>query len=306
MFRKIVCSLLFLPFFTLLSTCDFQNEEADISGEWTFSYGESYTNIITSSNQVALNPASEENGCIYVSGEFTAELKHFEIDTSELGFEFIAMNSFAEHPYIIYLLLIDNGQVDYQQIIIQRSNDSYEFYRPISIEYNFDEDNKSFKSFSSLFCKYDQMTGITDSNTVVTLSGSTQFKRIDVSANTPLKLESDNSWAECIEDYKIEFDTDGNSRYRVYFSNPTISDSIEGVWSIVDQHLTLISENSDTNIYEYKMDHNTLILIDKQSCEEMEISQLRQQCFEKNERFYNIEIGSLISSETVHKLYFQR
>jgi len=301
-------AVLFFLILPLLPSCDFLNDNSDISGNWNFSKGEYYSELITTSYQIAINPASEDNGCIYMNGEINMELKYINIEDEGPTTELTATNSSSpvptKFPYIIYSLDLYDGEYEHQQLMIMRSSSSYTYYYPVSIELNFDKDSRSFENISAVFWKYDFLTGIIDSNTIITLSGSTQFQTLDIHANVPTKIEH-NVPFESIREYKLELDKDGDYRYHISFLNSMLSDSSYGYWYTLDQYLILVDEESDTTKLKYNIDEDVLILAKIEYCEELETDK-QAQCFHDMEEFYHIDFGSLISCKKVNKFYFHR
>jgi len=302
--------LIFLILF-LFSSCDLLNDNTDntdISGKWSFTNGEYYSELITSSNQVAINPASKNNGCIYVSGAINTELTYFDImdygSITELTASNLSLFPYIifkqrlpsiKYPYIEYTICFEYGEYKKTFLSIFYSN-NYDSYYPSSIEFDFDEDMQSFTNIYALFWKKDPSTSELDSNTVITISGSVQFQKINIQANESTKIEHDASF-ESIKECEFKFNENGDYYFHITLLDSVVIDLSYGQWYTIDNYLITINETFDTTKFIFDLDGNELILTRIESCPDY---------IDLMEDYYRIDSGSLISFNKVNKLYFSR
>jgi len=305
--RSLMYPGLLLFTFFLFNKCDFFKND-DISGTWNYSYTETYCEIITSTDQTAINPASDINGCINVTGEFNLELSYIDIEELGPSTEISISNSSSQvptkFPYIKYTIYFDDGELDYHQLIVMSSMNNYTYYLPVSIDISYNEELKSIEHVDAVFWKYDFFTGVLDSNTVTYLSGSTQFQTIEIKANIPKTIERDN-FGESITEFILELNDNGKYHNQIQLLNSYLSDTSNGKWETVDNYLILISEDSDTTKLKYDLDNEKLVLSYIEYCEDLDGNK-QDECFEEMEEFYHIDSGSLISCKKVNKQHFKR
>jgi hypothetical protein len=307
MIKSLKCLGLLLFIIFLYINCDlFKND--DISGTWNYSFSETYCELITSSDQTAINPASEINGSINVTGEFNLKLTYINIEELGPSTEISISNSSSKvptkFPFIEYSLYFDDGELMNHQLLIMTSMNSFTYYVPVSINISYNEELKSIENIESVFWKYDYFTGVLDSNTVTYLSGSTQFQTIEIKANTPKTIERDN-FGESISEFILELNNNGKYHYQIQFLNSSLSDTSDGKWETVDNYLILLSEDLDTTKLKYDLDDDKLELRYIEYCEELEGNK-QNDCFEEMEDFYHIDSGSLISCKKVNEQHFKR
>jgi len=305
--RHLKFSVLIIFVLFLCNQCDFFKND-DISGTWNYSYTETYCELITSTDQTAINPASDINGCINVTGEFTLKLSYINIEEFGPSTEISISNSSSQvptkFPFIEYTIYFYDGEFENHQLLVMSSMNSVTYYIPVSIDLSYNEETKSIEYVESVFWKYDYFTGVIDTNTVTYLSGSTQFQTIEIKANIPKIIERDNM-GESISEFILELKDNGKYNYQIQFLNSSLSDTSAGKWEIIDNYLILTSEDSDTTKLKYDLDDDKLELRYIEYCEELEGNK-QNECFEEMEEFYHIDSGSLISCKKVNEQHFKR
>ena len=144
----------------------------------------------------------------------------------------------------------------------------------------------------------------------VTVSGSLSFVTASVPANTQTYVQVPGVWMFYYHFYyngtvTTEF-FDDNSTIRTRYIGQTPVDE-NGTWSVNDNILTLIitdGDNTYTEIYDYNLDNNTLMLSETFNiCSGEEDS---ENCLNEYEHLFIIDIGSLTELEVEVKTIFNK
>ena len=188
---------------------------SDLVGTWYLTWGDTYSQITTNSDQTALIPFLAGTGSIDVSGELSTSLKfitatYIDEDAGRIGVSISSQAMFEAPVFPNYALLVfldANGSGRGTFLAIDMNG--YSTYVADSAAITYAVLTHTLSMNPTDFVKVDG-NGVADSSAIVTLSGSLGANTVLLDAETPTAVSYGINPFEFVTEYTLILDSDGN------------------------------------------------------------------------------------------------
>ncbi|GEM_PF-3057490 len=319
--NKYAGTALFAITMSLIWSCEDKNVNTNhpdkLVGKWYYIDGDYYTEITTNSDQTIVDQSAEGIGSIDVSGNNTATLTYMTVrdQGSEIYVTNQPMQLFITFP--LYMILINNS-ADSDSVaifVVYTNEDDYSYYITETIDARYDTSTYTLTINSTDFVEMDVNADVIDSGSVITISGTLQNQTMDISANSPVRLNIGGNPNDYITEFTLNMETDGSwtrtMTMEAYEMNDT--EEVSGTWEASEDRLIVIEKYEedgkteiDTVVLDYTLNGDNLTLIMRDDWCEDDKDYPVEECLENEQKALNLEPGSLINMFSVWTMNFNR
>jgi len=280
--------------FSILFTCEEQNDGLDISGQWKFIRKTTEVYLTSSVDQFVLNPFMDSVGSISIRGKYESDLTQLMAGyedslSAHVFFFYSGLPGFTGPHYISIIESDDTVTAEYiYDLRSEYGPDIRETFHPHSIEYSFNQATGIFELPHTVFYS-DTGSG------EVTIGGSIDYNTVHLSGGkSTLFMEGQSSYNPDEID-TLDFGDDGV--LCAYFREQFWIDTLCGEWSLNGNELSYDLSNGRHREYTCSISQDTLILTEAEYCESEPVDEnfiwiaeypesITEECTEETFNFY--------------------